>query len=92
MSSKERLSASVDADLIAEAQAAVARGQAESVSAWVSDAMRAKVEHDHRLAALDTFLSRFEAEHGAITEQEMRAATRNARAAAEVVRGRRSAS
>ena len=92
MSVKERLSASVDADLIAEAHAAVARGQAESVSAWVSDAMRAKVEHDRRLAALDTFLARFEAEHGEITEEELRAATRNARASAEVVRGRRSAS
>ena len=92
MSGKERLSASVDADLVAEAHAAVARGQAESVSAWVSEAMRAKVEHDRRLAALDSFLARFEAEHGEITEQELRAATRNARAAAEVVRGRRSAS
>lgn len=92
MTSKERLSASVDADLIAAAHEAVARGQAESVSAWVSDAMRAKVEHDRRLTALDTFLARFEAEHGEITGQEVRAATRNARAAAEVVRGRRSAS
>jgi hypothetical protein len=35
MGSKERLSASVDADLVA-----VAEGRAESVSAWVNDALR----------------------------------------------------
>ena len=45
---------------VSESQAAVARGQAESVSAWVSEAMRAKVEHDRRLSALDAFLARTE--------------------------------
>jgi hypothetical protein len=35
MSSKQRMSASVDAELVAAAQEAVAAGQAESVSAWV---------------------------------------------------------
>jgi hypothetical protein len=88
MSSKERLSASVDADLIAEAQAAVAAGRAESVSAWVNDAMRAKVEHDRGLAALAAFIADFESEHGEITGQEMREATRKARSNAVVVRGR----
>jgi Arc/MetJ-type ribon-helix-helix transcriptional regulator len=88
MSGKERLSASVDADLIAEAQAAVASGRAESVSAWVNDALRAKVEHDRGLAALGAFIADFEAEHGEITEQEMREASRKARSEAVVVRGR----
>jgi Arc/MetJ-type ribon-helix-helix transcriptional regulator len=89
MSTKERLSASVDADLIAAAQDAVASGTAESVSAWVNDALRLKADHEKRLAALDEFLSAFEAEHGEITEREMRETVREARASAVVVRGRR---
>jgi Arc/MetJ-type ribon-helix-helix transcriptional regulator len=88
MSSKERLSASVDAELIAVAQEAVTHGRAGSVSAWVNDALRLKADHDRRLAALDEFLSAYEAEHGEITEQEMHDAARGARAGAVVVRGR----
>jgi Arc/MetJ-type ribon-helix-helix transcriptional regulator len=88
MSAKERLSASVDAELIAAAQEAVAQGRAESVSAWVNEALHLKADHDRRLAALDEFLAAYEAEHGEITEQEMREAARRARAGAVVVRGR----
>jgi Arc/MetJ-type ribon-helix-helix transcriptional regulator len=87
MSAKERLSASVDADLIAVAQEAVAQGRAESVSAWVNEALRLKVAHDRRLRALDAFVAAFEAEHGEITEAEMSEATRRARGRAVVVRG-----
>lgn len=89
MKGKERLSASVDADLIAVAQAAVAGGRAESISAWVNDALRLKADHDHRLAALDEFLTAYEAEHGEITSQEMADAARRARSRAVVVRGAR---
>jgi Arc/MetJ-type ribon-helix-helix transcriptional regulator len=88
MSGKERLSASVDAELVAAAQEAVAHGRAESVSAWVNDALRLKADHDRRLAALDEFLAAYEAEHGEITEQDMHDAARRARAGAVVVRGR----
>lgn len=88
MSTKERLSASVDAELIAAAQEAVTHGRAESVSAWVNDALRLKADHDRRLAALDDFLAAYEAEHGEITEQEMHDAARRARAGAVVIRGR----
>ena len=87
MSAKERLSASVDADLVAVAQEAVAAGQAESVSAWVNEALRLKVAHDRRLRALDEFVAAFEAEHGEITEAEMSEAARRARGRAVVVRG-----
>src|SRR5215470_11931435 len=79
MSVKERLSASVDADLVAAAQEAVAQGRAESVSAWVNEALRLKAEHDQRLRALEEFVTAFEAEHGEITEAEMREAARRAR-------------
>ncbi|HEV3288288.1 MAG TPA: hypothetical protein VG123_04780 [Streptosporangiaceae bacterium] len=87
MSVKERLSASVDADLVAVAQEAVALGRAESVSAWVNEALRLKVAHDRRLRALDEFVAAFEAEQGEITEAEMSEAARRARGRAVVVRG-----
>jgi Arc/MetJ-type ribon-helix-helix transcriptional regulator len=88
MSTKQRLSASVDAGLLAAAQQAVTEGRAESISAWVNDALRLKADHDRRLQALDEFLATYEAEHGEITEDEMRDATRRARERAIVVRGR----
>ena len=87
MSTKERLSASVDADLVAVAQEAVAQGRADSVSAWVNEALRLKVAHDRRLRALDEFVAAFEAEHSEITEAEMGEAARRARGRAVVVRG-----
>jgi Arc/MetJ-type ribon-helix-helix transcriptional regulator len=87
VSAKERLSASVDADLVAAAQEAVAQGRAESVSAWVNEALRLKAAHDRRLRALDEFVAAFEAEHGEITEAEMDEAARRARGRAVVVRG-----
>jgi metal-responsive CopG/Arc/MetJ family transcriptional regulator len=87
MTAKTRLSVTVDADLIAASQAAVAQGEAESVSAWVNDALRLKVEHDRRLRGIDDFIAAFEAEHGEITDEEMDAAYRAAKARAIVVRG-----
>jgi Arc/MetJ-type ribon-helix-helix transcriptional regulator len=87
MSAKQRLSASVDAELVAVAQEAVAGGQAESVSAWVNDALRLKADQDRRLRALDDFLAVYETAHGEITEEEMRDAARRARSRAVVVRG-----
>jgi Arc/MetJ-type ribon-helix-helix transcriptional regulator len=87
MTTKRRLSASVDAELIAVAQEAVTDGHAESISAWVNDALRLKADHDRRLQALDEFLAAYEAEHGEITDEEMRDAARRARERAIVVRG-----
>ena len=71
---------------MAVAQEAVAQGRAESVSAWVNEALRLKVAHDQRLRALDEFVTAFEAAHGEITEAEMREAARQARGRAVVVR------
>jgi Arc/MetJ-type ribon-helix-helix transcriptional regulator len=89
MTAKSRLSVTVDADLIEASQAAVAAGEAESVSAWVNDALRLKADHDRRLRALDDFIAAYEAEHGEITEEEMEAAVRSMRERAIVVRGGR---
>ena len=87
MTTKRRLSASVDAELVAVAQEAVTEGHAESISAWVNDALRLKADNDRRLQALDDFLAAYEAEHGEITDEEMRDAARRARERAIVVRG-----
>jgi Arc/MetJ-type ribon-helix-helix transcriptional regulator len=86
METKRRLSASVDAGLVAAAEASVARGEFSSVSSWVSAAMAAQIEHQTRLLAMDQFLEAFEAEFGEITDAEIVAATRKARASATVVR------
>lgn len=88
MNVKQRLSASVDADLIEAAEKAVAHGRSDSVSAWVNDALRLKLEQERRLEALAAFVNAYEAEHGVITAEEMRLATRRARATAVTVRGR----
>lgn len=85
MKNKQRVSASVDHDLVDAGHAAVAAGDAESFSAWVNDALRRQVDHDRRLRALDEFLTAYEAEHGEITDDEIRDATRRARARAVVV-------
>ena len=87
MTAKSRLSVTVDADLIAAAHAAVAAGAAESMSAWVNDALRLKLDHDRRLRGIGDFIAAYEAEHGEITEEEMEAAVRRARERAIVVRG-----
>jgi len=86
MKPKRRLSASVDDDLIRAAEAAAKRGDVPTVSAWVNDALRAKLEQERRLRALASFVSSFEAEHGEIGEAEMEQAARRARARATTVR------
>ena len=87
MNGKQRLSASVDADLIAAAEDAVASGRSGSVSAWVNEALRAKCDQDRRLAALDAFVAAYEREHGEIAAEEVELAVRRARARATPVRG-----
>ncbi|HVZ34304.1 MAG TPA: hypothetical protein VG963_17875 [Polyangiaceae bacterium] len=87
MSTKQRLSASVDADVLAAAQAAVADGRAANISAWVNEALQRQAEHDRRMRALDEFLASYEAAHGAISEEEIERASRRARARALVSRG-----
>lgn len=87
MTNKYRLSASVDADLIAAAEAAITRGRAQNLSAWVNDALRLKLEHDLRMTALDELISAYESKHGVIADDEIAAASRWARARAVVVRG-----
>ena len=85
--SKQRLSVSVDSDLIDAVEKAVSRGRTESISAWVNEALRSKLDQDRRLEALSDFISRYESEHGLITAEEMQMAARRARSSARAVRG-----
>lgn len=88
MTGKQRLSASVDAELLQLAQSAVEAGRAESISAWVNDALRLKADHEQRMEALDSFIAAYEDEHGEITESEIDGAVRRARERATVVRSK----
>jgi Arc/MetJ-type ribon-helix-helix transcriptional regulator len=83
---KLRLSASVDAELIEAAESAVAHGRSESVSAWVNDALRLKLDQERRLEALAAFVATYEADCGEITADEMNQAVRQARSRAVTVR------
>ncbi|HUP69567.1 MAG TPA: hypothetical protein VM142_07090 [Acidimicrobiales bacterium] len=84
---RQRLSATVEEELLAAGRTAVAEGRADSLSGWVNDALRRQADHDRRMRALDEFLGAYEADHGEITPEEMQAATRRARSRADIVRG-----
>jgi|SRR5579884_3191187 len=84
--SKQRLSASVDGELIEAAENAVKRGRCESVSAWVNDALHLKLQQERRLEALAGFVAAYEADHGEITKEEITHAVRRARSKAVAVR------
>lgn len=86
MNEKMRLSASIDADVLAAARQAVEAGSAPSLSAFVNDALRLKLRHVRQLAELGAYIRAYESEHGEITDEEIRAATRRAGARAIPVR------
>lgn len=80
--SKQRLSVSVDSELVEAGDASVARGRSKTLSAWVNEALQLKAEHERRIEALATFVSMYEDEHGEITAEEVRMAARRAGARA----------
>ncbi len=89
MSVKQRLSASVDAELLEAGRAAVAAGVAGNLSEWVNEALRRQAEEDRRLRALDEFVAAYEADHGKITDDEIDEELRRAKQRAIIVRGGR---
>ena len=84
--SKQRLTVSIDPELAAAGMAAVSEGRAESVSAWVSDALADKAAKDRRLAALAAAVAAYEVEHGTIESDELTEQARADRDAAAAVR------
>jgi len=85
---KQRLTVTVDPELVEAASRAVAGGQAASVSGWVSAALSEKLDRDRKLAHLRAAIADYEAEFGEITAEEMAAQGRVDREDAVVVRGR----
>ncbi|GAC1538489.1 MAG: hypothetical protein NVS3B12_23670 [Acidimicrobiales bacterium] len=84
--SKERLTVSVDPEVAAAGAAAVAEGRAESVSAWVNEALVERAVRDRRAAALAEVVAAWEADHGVITPEELASQAREDRDAAAAVR------
>lgn len=86
---KQRLTVTVDSDLVAAAQDEVEAGRADSVSAWVSSAIRERVERQRKLALLAEAVASFEAEFGGIGADEIERQRRVDRERSTVVRGQR---
>jgi hypothetical protein len=86
---KERLTVTVDPDLIEAGNQAVAAGLAESLSGWVNAALVERVIRDRRLQSLSDAIAAYEADHGQITADEMATQARRDREEAVVVRGSR---
>lgn len=85
--SKERLTVTVDPDLVQAGNEAVADGRVDSLSAWVNLALGERAAKDRRLRALAEAVGAYETDFGAITAEELAAQERADRASARVVRG-----
>jgi hypothetical protein len=86
--SKERLTVTVDPDLVRAGAQAVAEGRVDSLSGWVNVALAERAAKDRRLRALAAAVSAYEAEFGVMTDEELTTQQRADRTAARVVRGR----
>ena len=88
--SKERLTVTVDPDVVRAGTAAVDEGMVDSLSAWVNLALVERAEKDRRLRALAGAVAAYETAFGPITVEEMAAQERADRASALVIRGEKS--
>lgn len=89
MTRKQRLTVTVDPELVAAGNRAVDAGSADSLSGWVNAALAEQARRDQRLEALGAAIADYEAEFGEITAEEMAMQRRRDRQEADVVRGRR---
>ncbi|HVU61304.1 MAG TPA: hypothetical protein VG899_07750 [Mycobacteriales bacterium] len=87
---KERLTVTVDPDLVAAGNDAVASGLADSLSGWVNEALATRAARDRRLTALAAAVADYESQFGEISPAEITDLRRTDQATAVVVRGRRS--
>jgi hypothetical protein len=86
---KQRLTVTVDPELVEAGKRAVTEGNADSISSWVSTALSEKMRRDQQLADLRAAIADYETEFGEITPEEVAAQHRSDREDARVVRGRR---
>ncbi len=68
---KQRVTVTVDEELLETANRAVSEGLARSVSEWVSEAMAQRRDRDARLAVIRRLVEEYEAEHGFISDEEI---------------------
>src|SRR5438105_3454933 len=68
---KKRLTVTVDPELVAAGNRAVAAGAADSLSAWVSTALANKARQDQQLSQLRQAIGDYESEFGEITAAEI---------------------
>lgn len=64
----------------------MAEGRAESVSAWVNEALLERAARDRRAVALAEAVAAWEADHGVMTPEELATQAREDRDAAAAVR------
>jgi hypothetical protein len=68
---KQRVTVTLDPDLVRAGSRAVSRGDASSLSEWVSRGLVNLVAEERRLAAMDEAIAMYEARHGKFTEEEL---------------------
>ncbi|HVF14057.1 MAG TPA: hypothetical protein VM942_05615 [Acidimicrobiales bacterium] len=85
---KQRITVTVDPELVEAGARAVATGAADSLSAWVSIALTEKARRDQQRARLGDAIAAYEDEFGEITDEEIATLQRSDREDAVVVRGR----
>jgi hypothetical protein len=83
---KERLTVTVDPELVEAGNRAVAEGRAGSLSGWVNDALADRAQRDRRLHALSEAVAAYERDFGVITGAEMAAQGRKDREQSVVAR------
>jgi Arc/MetJ-type ribon-helix-helix transcriptional regulator len=69
--SKERLTVTIDSELVEAANQAVADGYAASLSAWVNLALTERATKERRLRSLAAAVGAYEREFGKITAAEL---------------------
>ena len=83
---KDRLTVTIDRSLLDAANAAVAEGGADSLSAWVNRAVAERLLKEQRLAALADAVARYETRFGIISDAELMKQRRADRESSTVVR------
>ncbi len=84
---KQRLTVTVDPDVVDAGHRAVEAGAADSLSGWVNAALDDRVRRDQKLEQLAAAVADFEREFGEITADEIADQRRSDRDDATVVRG-----
>jgi Arc/MetJ-type ribon-helix-helix transcriptional regulator len=86
---KQRVTVTVDPELVDAGNRAVASGAAGSLSAWVNAALAERAQRDEQRARMGDAIADYEAEFGEITADEIATQRRVDREQATVVRGTR---